>query len=253
MKKKVLEYLEFNVVDHCNMRCKGCALFATIAPENYINLSQHKLDMDRLAELFRNIKLIRLIGGEPLLNPNINKVIEITREAFPNSEIRILTNGILLEALDDDFWTCLKNQNVKIDITLYPPYYDKETIYKNISKVKNIPIKINKKYHFKLFIRKDGKGDKEKTFSKCSFKVSTFLRNGHISACHMPSMSYILNQHFKTNLSDKGTMDIHDNIVSADDILDFLQKPLDVCRYCISDPEKFNWESGTLELNEWSI
>ncbi len=253
MRKINLDYIEFNVVDHCNMNCKGCALFAPIASENYIDLSQHSLDMARLSELFENINLIRLIGGEPFLNKDLDKVISITREAFPIADIRILTNGTMLESLEDNFWIFLKKHNIKIDVTLYPIHYSKEDIYKNISKDRNVPINIKKKYSFKLFIRRDGKGDRNKTFEECSFKVSTFLRNGYVSACHMPSMSYILNEHFGTNISDKGKINIHQKDMTANKIINFLQQPLDVCRYCIDDPDKYDWELGEIKIDEWAI
>ena len=38
------------------------------------------------------------MGGEPLLHPQATEFFPIVRELFPNSEIQIVTNGILLNS-----------------------------------------------------------------------------------------------------------------------------------------------------------
>lgn len=46
--------------------------------------------------------------------------MKITREAFPVGRIAILTNGVLLSSMREDFWNACKKYNVTIRHTCYP-------------------------------------------------------------------------------------------------------------------------------------
>ena len=72
------------------------------------------------------------MGGEPLLNNNCKKYFYITRKYFKNSEIFLITNGILLPKQDEDFWISCKENDIEIRPTKYPIKIDWEYI-KNIS------------------------------------------------------------------------------------------------------------------------
>jgi molybdenum cofactor biosynthesis enzyme MoaA len=69
--KPELKYLELHLTDHCNLNCKGCGHYSPIAQENFASFVEFKKDMLRLGHLFRNIQIIRLMGGEPLLHPDV--------------------------------------------------------------------------------------------------------------------------------------------------------------------------------------
>ena len=89
-----------HLVEHCNLKCKGCDNFSPLANEEYVDVKQYKADFERMAELFGdNAERIDLYGGEPLLHPQIIELIRITRDSFPQSPITILTNGILLTGI----------------------------------------------------------------------------------------------------------------------------------------------------------
>lgn len=73
-------YLETHVADMCNLKCRGCMHFSNIAIHpNYPDLQKFERDFRRLSELFSNIFIIRLMGGEPLLNPGLGEYIRIAR------------------------------------------------------------------------------------------------------------------------------------------------------------------------------
>ena len=66
--------LDVQVCDHCNLRCAGCLHFAPLAEERILDLEGHAYDLERLAAI-EGIEgyfgSIVLMGGEPLLHPNI--------------------------------------------------------------------------------------------------------------------------------------------------------------------------------------
>ena len=58
-----LRYVELHLTDHCNLNCRGCTHYCPVASPWYADLAQHRRDMGRLAQLFRNVGTIRLMGG----------------------------------------------------------------------------------------------------------------------------------------------------------------------------------------------
>ena len=66
-KKESLDYIEYNVVGHCNLNCKGCSHFSNIQKKEFADLATFEKDISMLKKLFSEIRLINLLGGEPLL------------------------------------------------------------------------------------------------------------------------------------------------------------------------------------------
>ena len=249
----ILDYLEFNVSDHCNLKCTGCALFSPISSPGYINILQHEKDMARLAILFSGINIIRLIGGEPLLNKHILDVIIISRNYFPDANLHILSNGTLLKKMSPKFWGIIRQHRVEIDITLYPALVGIDKTIEKITKLHGIQFNARQKIFFKKYMHPFWPIDPLSSFNSCKFKYSTFLRNGMISACHMPSLVYKFNDRFGTNLPTNGAQDIHIDGLSAEDILAFLAKPSEICQFCSVRPEKFIWRQSVPKLEDWCV
>ena len=79
-----LRHVEIHLVEHCNLNCKYCSHFSSIAKKEFYNLNEFKKDMARLAKVTnKKIKNIQLLGGEPLLHPNINEMMKFVRRKFP--------------------------------------------------------------------------------------------------------------------------------------------------------------------------
>ena len=64
-----MEYVEYQVADECNLKCKGCLHFSNLvsAPVHPI-LGEFERSLIHLKGKFSNIATFRLMGGEPLLN-----------------------------------------------------------------------------------------------------------------------------------------------------------------------------------------
>lgn len=85
------------VMRNCNLSCAGCTTFSDyVHPSKYPSVEEIiyglKLWSQRL-----NYDHIGTMGGEPLLNPNIESLLVKLRHEFPNVTIRFVTNGLLLE------------------------------------------------------------------------------------------------------------------------------------------------------------
>lgn len=134
-KRKPLEKLNFevHVVDHCNLNCKGCDNFSCLAEESYADLEIFRRDLTRIKDLFGNrVSSVCLIGGEPFLNPEIYKFCDIARNIFTDEELYIITNGTLLNKLNEITYESLRINRVTVKITRYPISFDYDTAMANL-------------------------------------------------------------------------------------------------------------------------
>ncbi|MBN2498749.1 MAG: radical SAM protein [Deltaproteobacteria bacterium] len=94
-------YLRLSIEDACNLRCTYCR------PEHEVRLSEPApvLAAGELEVLARAIDAVepvyklRLTGGEPLLRPDAVELTARLREALPDAELCLTTNGTLLAPL----------------------------------------------------------------------------------------------------------------------------------------------------------
>ncbi len=142
--KSFLDYVEIHLVEHCNLNCAGCTHFCPLAEEAYLDIETFSKDLNRLADLTnRQVGKIRLMGGEPLLHPELNKFMEKARGFFPNTKISVVTNGILLNKQSQKFWDCCRENDILITISGYPIKLDYDFI-KNKAKENNVHLTIPK-------------------------------------------------------------------------------------------------------------
>lgn len=96
-----LRDLRISVIDRCNFRCTYCMPRETYG-EDYQFLSSDEYlsfgEITRLAELFARlgVRKIRLTGGEPLLRPDLDRLIEKISRLDEIQDIALTTNGYLL-------------------------------------------------------------------------------------------------------------------------------------------------------------
>ncbi len=98
-----LHDLRISVTDRCNFRCTYCMPRGVFDAE-YAFLPHSEIltfeEIVRLARAFRALgtRKIRLTGGEPLLRKGIERLIAMLREALPDVDLTLTTNGSALKA-----------------------------------------------------------------------------------------------------------------------------------------------------------
>ena len=250
-----------HLVEHCNLKCKGCDNFSPLAKEEYIDIEQYDNDLNRMAELFGdNVERIDLYGGEPLLHPQITKLLQITREYFPTSPIGILTNGVLLSQMTDEFWMSCLDNHVKISLTKYP-------IGLNYQKIEDIINREGVKFEYHGYSRVEekalwkmrldvlGRQDPELMFKCCGRANDCIvLSKGRLYTCTMIPFVRHFNQFFRENIevTDRDSIDIY-HAKNAEEVFEFLSKPVPCCRYCdiFHNEYGLKWEQSRLNKEEW--
>jgi organic radical activating enzyme len=106
---------EINVVEHCNLSCRACSHLSPVLPKAYTDPDVIARDLKSLARSY-HVRMLRLLGGEPLLHPDLLRVIGAARHSGIGDSIVVVTNGLLLPRMTDEFWASVD----AVEVSLYP-------------------------------------------------------------------------------------------------------------------------------------
>lgn len=257
--------VEYHLVDHCNLNCVWCEHFSSISKEYYVTLEDVANDFRRLARIKgvnENKVNIYLLGGEPLLHPQVIQIMESVRSIFPNRDnvdIRLVTNGILLNRMPQLFWDSCANNRITLSVTKYPINVDYAAI-EGLAKKNGVQFEI---FHVKITdsmrtvpIDASGRSSNQNSFENCPIAHRCcYLKGDKIYSCpRIPNINSY-NQHYGFDLQ----VTKHDYIelldtLSIDDVFSFLDTPNEFCKYC--DMEKMSstpWSTHKKSRNEWAV
>ena len=256
--KPFLTMLETHVTDLCNLKCKGCLHFSPLVDkEGPISNEQFEKDISRLSELFENILTFRLLGGEPLLNQvRLKDFIVTYRKHFKKTELQIFTNGLLIPKCTNELLNCIRENNVTVYITAYPPTLLMQKIIEGILRKNSIRYELSEPVErFTKFLTLIPHGSAIETHEKCPSKRCHALTNGKLARCSYSAYINAFNTKFDSTIHSNGLIDIY---ASKDgwEINDKLKSAIDMCEYCIPyDPVDFQWEQiGTIiKIEDWVV
>jgi len=219
-----------------------------------MGLENFKQDLTGLERLFEDVYEIRLMGGEPLLNPEINSFIISARKIFPKTNIAVFTNGVLLPKIPSIFWTTCADNNVQIKISRYPIKLD-ENVILEIARSYDVKIKIpNQIESFMQFINIEGNSNPQKSFRSCRAMYTTpFLRDRKLYSCSFAPHVHIFNEYFNKDIpvTAGDFIDINNPEISPDDIYNFLNHPIPLCRWCRTKRSSIRWGRSQKNIGEW--
>lgn len=247
---------EVNVVHHCNLSCRACSHLSHLSKKYFVNPDQVLNDFSALAPYYHP-QHVRLLGGEPLLHPNLLDVIDAVIESGISETIRVVTNGVLLDRMTDRFWQKVD----QIYISIYPDCgISKEKLNYFRHKAGKHDIELNIKFykHFReSYSEYAAESDlAQRIFSTCQIAHTWrchAIFEGYFFRCS-PSLLIprILQKETHTNIWIDGL-----KITSSEDFTDRLReflsskKPLNACRYCLGSvgkrfvpTQESPWDSG---------
>ena len=251
---------EFALASHCNLNCAGCSHFAPLAKEEYPDPEETRRAFDRLSQLFGGeCEYIHLMGGEPLLNPQCEEYLRMARKAFPRGDIYLMTNGVLLLQMEDDFYQICREENIIISVTHYPINLDQEAIRTKCEAhgVRFEYFRGNEpQTHFQRYLLDPAGGqDGERNYLRCPHANSClFLYGDRMYPCGIGAHMRIFEEYFQTGmaLDEEDGVDIY-GVRSGRDLLYQLAKASPRCRYCQVDhwQETAPWSQSTKSIKEW--
>lgn len=252
--KPSLPYFEVPITDNCNLNCKGC-LFASNMTQGVQHVSVDDLEKDakRMSELFFDVPWIRILGGEPLMHPNIVEILNSYRRYFPDSEIDLCTNGLLIPKMKKEFWNCIKQERVSIHVSGYKPTYDILDKIDEILRKQQISYVILKRETFLKYYTNLPNHDMRKSFERCSASGCYEVYRGRLSTCSAAIAFEKFNMAFGTSYmitENEDWFNIHSSEISPWKMKEKLESPSSLCRYCSDTKmESFEWECNSKKPN----
>lgn len=256
--KPYLVHLETHICDYCNLNCKACNNFSPFCRERSCASSeQFEQDLKQLTRLFSAIGRIYLLGGEPLLEPEACCVfVKIARKYFPHTELRLLTNGLLIPKMQESFWNLMREKNVIIHISVYPPTKEKmpqilETLYR-------MQVSWHVAKEVKTFAKRwtdSPLEDAQKNNAVCGSAGCHYLRNGKITKCPDAELIQYFDTKFGTHLQSRDFIKL-DETRDGWKAIESLEAPIDLCSYCTLDRmEYIPWEpvGASPDMSHWLV
>ncbi len=98
-----VEAFELHVTEHCNLRCANCCNISPLVPARTMTVDEVVSMCERMAEVLV-ADVFKIMGGEPLLHPELPAVLRGVRSSGIGDRVRLFTNGLRLRAMPDAFW-----------------------------------------------------------------------------------------------------------------------------------------------------
>lgn len=249
--------IEFVLTDYCNLNCVGCTHYSSLAAKEFAPLDIMEANMAHIARIGGSkVKKLYLIGGEPLLYPQLVEAMEALRKHFPAQELYIFTNGIALPRMGEEFWEAAKKLDFIIAITRYPVKFDYDAV---IAECERRGVRTDvfadrsmaeSFFRFGLDPQKgqNGKLSHFKCYNRgCMSVVGTKLYPCSISAC-VGHLNKAKGTRFTHEEGD--WLEISD-ITSVKQIERLRDRPVPFCNYCIYPPATVKYGPSKRDVSEW--
>lgn len=241
---KFLPYLEYHIADHCNLNCKYCEHYSgLVQTPKFTNFKRFVRDFEQLHKFIDDIGTIRILGGEPLLNPEINEYVKLSRQLYPLADISVVTNAILLPKMPEEFFDTLRENKVNMHISFYPPLESKMSAMRKFlhdKRVSYFTLPLINKFTIKQTLTPHDK--KRKVFLRCLQATCNNLYEGKIAPCFLPFTTKYFNEYYEKNLPEDGALDLYEEGLTTEKLKLHLLTPFERCRYC-GKPFSVKWET----------
>ena len=259
--KPRLDYVETELSRVCNLHCRGCSAFIQLADKEppFYDPEEYKRDLRQLKTKFWGVEKIRLLGGEPLLLKEIAAYTEWTRSVFPDADIRIVTNGLLIPSLSAETLSRLKTCGCSFDISNYPPTarHRKEII----SVLRNAGVGYDFGPPMIFFLKNvsaQPSDDPKPSFDNCLFNGCHMLTEGGIlSPCSFTYCIRRFNRHFGTDYPENDCINLYQIQYDGWQIQQVLSGPHPFCRFCAKRMAPIRWKNGVhaklAKASDWIV
>jgi hypothetical protein len=260
MSKLVLPFLETMVTQVCNLSCQGCTNYSDLKHSGYVSWAQGRSWLEPWLDVL-DISDFGIIGGEPLINPEIESWLLGIRSLLPSSQLRFTTNGLLLHKWPDlvpllhSIGNCVFKITVHLDDAeleqtiqrIFSQYNWQPVTEYGISRwrtTNNLTFQINRPTHFLKTFQGPYQNmmpfdsDPAAAFDACVQKTCPLLYQGRIFKCSTSALlQNTLDRHHRPNW-DKWEPFIESGILPnspSDLVSQFINnfgKPHSQCRQC---------------------
>ncbi|MFN0094372.1 MAG: radical SAM protein [Dehalococcoidia bacterium] len=230
--------LDVNITEHCNLSCRGCNHFSPVLPKRLLTPEDFVPQLRALAEVLRP-GVLKFLGGEPLLHPNIVDLIEAARDSGISERIALYTNGTLLHRAPEAVWRAVD----EVQISSYPGSErsdDELAAFQALADRHKTELRVEKFDRFLLPYVRERTASRvvaQQIYDSCRF-VHVYhchtLADGHFFKC---SQAYFLPKAIDGVTTATGIDAVHvsQRATLQADLLAYLNSPdpLDACGRCL--------------------
>jgi hypothetical protein len=210
-----IKSLQIHIANACNLSCASCSHYANQGHKGNVPVA----DADRWMSLWAgrvNPRDFSILGGEPTIHPELSTFVRLARRHFPQSEVRVITNGFMLDRHPDLPVALQEIGNARLDISIHHGSWQYGVMLGSQMQLaqqwaRQYGIQVNIKESFKTWrIQYKGYGsemqpfedhDPKASWDQCQAKHCFQLLDGDIWKC--PPLAYLPMQHAKYHLSEK--------------------------------------------------
>src|SRR5579872_1507652 len=179
--------LEYHIADHCNLRCDHCCSFSPILKKWFADPIEFERDLRAVRRAVAP-EFVKIVGGEPLLHPQLEELLVIAKSLDVAPRIQLTTNGFLINRLTARAWDSLD----MIAVSLYPePALPKDLIRFIARQAAARHIEVNWKVQdkFTCLDREElaGYADAKRVFADCWIRHRcNSIKQGRFYCCTRP-------------------------------------------------------------------
>nr|WP_288724034.1 radical SAM protein [uncultured Sellimonas sp.] len=233
----LLPALEVFITEKCTLRCRDCSHLIPRYenPKDY-NIDEIIENLKNVFSLVDKISDLIILGGEPLLHKEIEKLLEFCYKEKKQNKITIISNGTVLPT--DNLLKTMKRTGTRLRISNYGKYsIHMNDIIKKCQEQKVCCYVNNELWTDmgRIFNHNYTQEELEDIFNDCPFAFDMLLLNGHIFRCahvaHLNNLKIINSyEHDSVKISDL----TENNLKKKQDMLKKYMKIncLYGCQYC---------------------
>lgn len=248
-------YVEIQLCDRCNLDCAYCSHLSPVSKPVTIALDTLEAECRRLARI--GVDEVNLMGGEPLLHPQVIEAIELTRSILPDIKLIVSTNGLLLPRMGKAFWQCCRDNRVVLRITPYPKSKGGTWNYfKYVWLIKKNRVKMEStgwRFGFRhQLLSEKAEYDATGNYLRCQLHC-TQVRGATLWPCAYVAYAFNLNNKFGTSFKTSAgdSLPMTDE-TTATDVRLWLLRTKPFCAHCgIKDAKHVTWRRSTYSRAEW--
>jgi organic radical activating enzyme len=239
------EGLEVNATMHCNMRCVSCSHLAPLYRRANTDPAALATTLTVLAKHY-HAAYTKILGGEPLLHPQLLDVIEAVRSSGVCDTVLVCTNGTLLHRAPAAFWAAVDS----IEISVYPsrPIGGAEhDRFRALAREHGVDLVVNHYGHFRVAYAETPARSTSlvreifDTYKLAHVWLSHTVHNGWLYRCPQ-SVALPEQLEHADWASTVDALEIVDDPAFLDRLVEFVHRstPLRACRNCLGSVGKLH-------------
>lgn len=255
-KKPIVYHLETHAADGCNLNCKGCLHFSNLhGKEEFPDFDEVLTTvsiMNRNCEIFQ----FRVLGGEPLLNPELGEFLRELRIILPYSDLAVISNGILIPKMSESLLKLMSENQIGFNLTLYPPTIKmKEDIYRTLD---NAGVSYGsheaKTDRFERFMLLNPTDSTDKAYEYCVPRGILTIKGKNLYRCPLEAYIDRFYSRYKIPITPPEGINLWEfNGDWRKLVSDLYNYPNNLCKYCTRNAEYYEWSNGKPEQSDWIV